>query len=208
MEEIQNKPSSATTPKMAFIFGILVGVAVFILIGFMVLAIPRGGGKFLTANDEKKDQVKQEQPTPQANPQPTGMEAKIIGQVGTFDEVSEPICKRNGKPVVLMFSTSWCPHCQWARPLFQAAVKNYVKSGKIVAHDWELDTNDDTLTTAKETAVPQEDKDLYEKYNPSGSIPTFIFGCKYYRVGTGNERSNNTAAEQKEFEDLIDKLLK
>lgn len=162
----------------------------------------------MTANDEKKDQVKQEQPTPQANPQPTGMEAKIIGQVGTFDEVSEPICKRNGKPVVLMFSTSWCPHCQWARPLFQAAVKNYVKSGKIVAHDWELDTNDDTLTTAKETAVPQEDKDLYEKYNPSGSIPTFIFGCKYYRVGTGNERSNNTAAEQKEFEDLIDKLLK
>ena len=109
--------------------------------------------------------------------------------------------------MIYMFSTSWCPHCAWDRPLFTEAVKTYVAQGKIVAHDWELDTYDDTLTSAKETSIPADAQALYNKYNPDGSIPTFIFGCKYFRIGTGNEKTGDKNAEIQEFKQLIDKLL-
>ncbi|MGC9049117.1 MAG: TlpA family protein disulfide reductase [Patescibacteria group bacterium] len=196
--------------KMTFLFGFLAGIAIFSLISFVLLAVNRClECRAVVQKEQTKKEEPQNQPPPStAQPQKEGMESKIVGQVGTFYEVSEPICKRNGKPLVFMFSTSWCPHCQWAKPMFQKVVKDYTQKGKILAYQWELDTNDDTLTASKETAIPPEDMALYEKYNPQGSIPTFVFGCKYYRIGTGHERTNDTAAEEKEFKELIDKLLK
>ena len=181
-----------------FWMGVCIGIAIFAVLFLIVMA-----ANLIKFNGGAAPK------TPANNTQaPTSdISKEVVGQAGTFLEVSEPICKENGKPVVYMFSTSWCPHCQWARPLFAAAVKTYVAQGKIVAHEWELDTYDDTLTAAKETSVPAEANALYEKYNPQGSIPTFIFGCKYYRIGTGNEKSGNTAAETQEFKQLIDKLL-
>lgn len=206
----KSKFRAAGSPKVAFIFGIIVGLAIFALIGFIALSITLSKERCAQVIRPSDDKM-QDSAAPQQNsaaPQSEGMKSKIIGQVGTFSQVDEPICKRDGKPLVLMFSTSWCPHCRWVKPMFEAAVKDYVKRGKIVAHQWELDTNDDTLTTKQETAVNTEDMLLYEKYNPDGSIPTFIFGCQYFRIGTGHERTQDTAAEEQEFKDIIDKLLK
>lgn len=203
MEETQIQKTKS--PKIAFIFGILVGVTIFSLIAFVLLAINMIQERGCETSAPKKEEQRAEEQTPV---DPQGMEAKIIGQVGTFYEVSEPICRKNNKPLVFMFSTSWCPHCQWAKPMFESAVKDYVKKGKIIAHQWELDTGDDILTTVKETTVNSEDEILYRKYNPQGSIPTFIFGCKYFRIGTGHERSGDKAAEEKEFKEIIEKLLK
>lgn len=191
------------SPKLTFVLGLLVGITIFSLIAFILLSvnlIQEKAGKTTGQKSEQPNQEKQQ-------PQPQGMEAKIVDQVGTFYEVSEPICKKNGKPMVFMFSTSWCPHCQWAKPLYEKAVKDYVKQGKILAYQWELDTNDDTLTTIKETTVPQEAMVLYEQYNPQQTIPTFVFGCKYFRIGTGHGRTNDTVAEEREFKELINKLL-
>lgn len=206
MQTQKAKAQCCTSPKTAFVIGIMVGLAIFSLIAFVLLALAVINVRSGVAPVKKAEAPKNNAPSTPTAPQ--GMEAKIIGQVGTFSEVSEPICKENGKPAVYMFSTSWCPHCQWAQPSFEKAAKKFVQQGKIVAHNWELDTNDDTLTSAKETAVPADAQAIYEKYNPQGSIPTFVFGCKYYRIGTGYERTKDTAAEEKEFEDIIGKLLK
>jgi len=208
MDEIQMQPQEAKkksgcwlcgSPKKSFWLGVCVGIAVFSALFLLVTA----------ANLVKWPAKAKTLPTNanQEQPAATSIEKEVVGQAGTFLEVSEPVCTQNSKPLVYMFSTSWCPHCQWARPIFADAVKTYVAKGQIIAHEWELDTGDDTLTSTKETAVPQADGALYNKYNPDGSIPTFIFGCKYYRIGTGNERTNDAAAEEKEFKQLIDKIL-
>lgn len=210
MEE-QSKKSKLfgiESPKVTFVLGLMSGITIFGLIAFILLLISFPQQKVGTLTEQKNEQKNEQQQQIIQQPQPQGMEAKIVGSVGTFYEVDEPICKKNGKPLVYMFSTSWCPHCQWARPLFENVVKDYVKQGKIVAYQWELDTNDNTLTATKETAVDSEDMAIYEKYNPQGSIPTFVFGCKYFRIGTGHERTQDKAAEEKEFREIIDKLLK
>ncbi|MCX6740959.1 MAG: thioredoxin family protein [Candidatus Parcubacteria bacterium] len=201
MDEIQMQPQAKKKSCCVapFWLGVCVGIAIFAVLFLLVMAanLIKFPGKTTTPK------------TPATNAQtPTSdIGQEIVGQAGTFTEVSEPVCTENGKPIIYMFSTSWCPHCAWARPLFADAVKSYVAQGKIVAHDWELDTYDDTLTSAKETSVPADANALYEKYNPAGSIPTFIFGCKYYRIGTGNEKTGDKAAETQEFKQLIDKLL-
>lgn len=202
---------STTSTKFAFILGAVSGLAIFAVIAFIFtgttlvkerreLGTLAGGVGVVTPKDEQKQEA---QPPPSL---PEGPE--VINTIGTFSEVNKPICQDGKKPLVYMFSTSWCPHCTWAKPAFEAAVKDYVKAGKIVAYNWELDTNDNTLTSEKEKEVPTKDLQVYEEFNPSGSIPTFVFGCKYFRVGTGYQRENDLVREEKEFKDLIEKLLK
>jgi len=123
----------------------------------------------------------------------------------TFQETSDNLCTIDGKPVIRMFSTTWCPHCIWAKDPFENAVKEY--EGKIIAYHWEIDIGDNTLTETIETEIPEEETNLLKKYNPKGSIPTFVFGCKYLRIGTGHETENNKEAEKQEFIDIIEKLL-
>jgi len=118
------------------------------------------------------------------------------------------ICVGDGKPIIFEFSTTWCPHCKWIKSTFDETVKDYVDSGKIVAHHWELDINDDTLTAEVETSVPGSDLGVYQKFNPGGSIPTYVFGCKYYRIGNGYESQNDLASEEKEFMEVIEHLIK
>ena len=41
----------------------------------------------------------------------------------TFDSVSGDICREDGEPVIRLFSTTWCPHCQWIGNTFDDVVK-------------------------------------------------------------------------------------
>ena len=70
-----------------------------------------------------------------------------------------------------------------------------------------MDTGDNTITPEIETQVPKEILGIYEKYNPQGSIPTFVFGGKYFRVGNGYERQGDLNAELEDFRFVIGKLL-
>jgi len=47
-----------------------------------------------------------------------------------------------------------------------------------------------------------------KKFNPRGSIPTFVFGCKYYRIGAGHEETDDKTAEEAEYRLVIEELLK
>jgi thiol-disulfide isomerase/thioredoxin len=197
-----------TSPKLTFLFGLITGFAILALIIFIFLGIVLVKGGQLTSLKGNSPKQTKETVANQGSEQETAQQwPVVVSTVGTFYEVNHTPCKDGKKPIVYMFSTSWCPHCQWSRPAFEAAVKDYVAKGKIVAYNWELDTNDNTLTTQKEKEVPIRDMQIYEEFNPDGSIPTFVFGCKYFRIGTGHERENDLAAEEKEFKDLIEKLL-
>ncbi len=130
------------------------------------------------------------------------------GQIVTFKSNSDEICFSDSKPAVRLFSTTWCPHCKWVKGTYNKVVKEYVDAGKITAHHWVLDTGDDELTEGiQESVIPPSEMGVYKKYNPDGSIPTFVFGCKYVRVGNGYEAQNNLKAEEAEFRAVIEKLL-
>ncbi len=126
----------------------------------------------------------------------------------SFDLTGDEICTEDGKPVIRMFSTTWCPHCKWITPIFEKVIQPYVESGQIAAYAWELDINDNILTDAKETSIPESEMAIYQKYNPQGSIPTFVFGCKYARVGNGFEgKADGEASEETDFTQTIEELI-
>jgi len=123
-----------------------------------------------------------------------------------FNTGDNIVTDSEGKPYVILFSTTWCPHCQWIADTFDSLAEEPFSSQINLQH-WELDTGDNTLTPEIETQVPQEMLDIYEKYNSRGSIPTFVFGGKYMRIGTGYEGQNDLQAELEDFRLIIGKLL-
>lgn len=132
---------------------------------------------------------------------------------GTFSYTEGGTVKtQDGKPVVRLFSTTWCGHCKWVKETFDAIVKEYVEKGEIIAYHWEIDIADNTLTEEVETKVPDEELAVYEKFNPRGSIPTFVIGEKYFRIGNGFEQSTSTdeeklALEKEEFKRIIEQAI-
>ncbi len=127
--------------------------------------------------------------------------------IQTFNLREGPVCAENGKPVIRLFSTTTCPHCNWIKGTFDQTVMPYVEQGKIVAYHWELDTGDNTLTSTVETYVPEDEKKIFSQFNPNNSIPTFVFGCKYYRVGNGYEAEKDLTSERREFTAVINELI-
>ena len=125
--------------------------------------------------------------------------------VGTFRETGDAVCTEGGKPVVRMFSTTWCPHCGWIKDTYKEVVQEYVDRGEIVAYLWEVDTQEEALSGT--AGVPDTEMALFQKYNPRGGVPTFVFGCAYVREGNGYEHQDDLAAERAEFRQIIDMLI-
>lgn len=131
----------------------------------------------------------------------------VVPGNGTFTQTADAIELQGGKPVIRLFSTTWCPHCTWIKDTYENTVQEYVAQGKIVAYHWEIDILDDTLTPGIEGTFPDSELAVYKKFNPKGSIPTFVFGGKYFRVGNGYESTNNLALEEQEFRQIIESLI-
>lgn len=216
-EEIKSRKSfwRDTSSKTTFILGLISGIAFFGLISFIVLEVavltrpvnlsetPAGALSGVKV-EEEIEEPEEEPPSPP--PQPQG--PTVAGSLTSFQEAEGEICKDAGKPIVRLFTTTWCPHCVWIQETFDSVVKEYVRAGKIVAHHWELDTGDDSLTAEKETGAPASEEAIYRKFNPRGSIPTFVFGCKYFRIGNAHEREQDLEAEAADFRAVIEELLK
>ena len=128
-------------------------------------------------------------------------------EIQTFTDTGGEIELQDGKPVIRLFSTTWCGHCNWIRDTYDSVVQEYVDRGDIVAYHWDLDAQDDTLTPEVEGEIPASELAVYREFNPRGSIPTFVFGSRYVRVGNGFERTGTLADEEAEFRAVIDTLI-
>ena len=125
--------------------------------------------------------------------------------IQTFSSTGDQICTEDGKPIVRVYTTSTCPHCEWVQSTVDQVLKDY--QGEIVAHHWVIDKQDDILTDQVEGEIPQAEMDAYREYNQQGYVPFFLFGCKYMRIGNGYEQQDDLAKEKQEFERVIETLL-
>jgi len=96
----------------------------------------------------------------------TAQEEKI-STVGDFSVSKDEICKENEKPIIYFFGSSGCPHCKWEHPVVENVVSKF-KENIIFRNNMDSDS----------------DAEVFAKYS-TGGIPTLVFGCKYYRVGSG-----------------------
>jgi len=99
--------------------------------------------------------------------------------VGNFSVSAAEICKENEKPIVYFFGSESCSHCQWEKPIIKSVM---AKFKDLISFHENIDT--------------ETDSDVFQKYS-TGGIPTLVFGCKYYRVGSGEG-----AGEDQEVKDL------
>lgn len=106
--------------------------------------------------------------------------------IGNFSISEDEICEENGKPVVYFFGSTNCSHCLWQHPVLKQVLSNFGEN--IVFHD-NNDSDDDT--------------EIFSKYS-SGYVPTLVLGCKYYRIGSGEQVGEEQ--ESKNLTALICKL--
>jgi len=105
--------------------------------------------------------------------------------IGDFLVSEDEVCKENEKPIIYFFGSENCSHCRWEDPIMEKVGKNF--EGYISFHN-NMDSD--------------VDMDIFSKYS-TGGIPTLVFGCKYYRVGSGEG-----AGEEAEFEALTALICK
>jgi len=110
--------------------------------------------------------------------------AELGTTLGEFTEYEAEICLEDGKPIVYFFGSSGCPHCGWEHPVLEKAA---AKFGDLIAFHNNMDS--------------QEDMDVFTFYNPRGSVPTVVLGCKYGRVGSGE--SDGEELEEENLTKLI-----
>ena len=103
---------------------------------------------------------------------------------GNFNQITDAqICQENGKPIVYFFGSESCPHCKWEKPVIEAVTKIF---GSAISYHENIDNG--------------KEMDIFNKYS-TGSIPTLVIGCKYYRVGSGE--SAGVESETKTLTKLI-----
>jgi thiol-disulfide isomerase/thioredoxin len=133
-----------------------------------------------------------------------GPPKEIPPGITTFRDTGSDACAIDGRPVVRLFSTTTCPHCRWVKDMFDRVAKEYADAGLIVAYHWELDTQDNTLTTGLEGAVPESEQQVFNSIS-QGYVPAYSIGCRYVRVGNGHE-NEGIEAEEAELRAAIESL--
>ncbi len=97
--------------------------------------------------------------------------------IGNFSVSSDEICMEDDKPIVYFFGSETCPHCIWERPIIEKVASEF--EGYISFH------NNISL---------DNDADIFEKYS-DGGVPALVLGCKYYRVGSGENSGQEQEAK-------------
>lgn len=112
--------------------------------------------------------------------------------IGDFLVTDKEICQENGKPAVYFFGSSGCPHCVWEKPIAQ---KVFAKFKDQISYHENFDSD--------------KDGEVFQKYsdiNP-GYVPFLILGCKYARVGAGENLGKDDAESKKLEEEALTAIL-
>jgi thiol-disulfide isomerase/thioredoxin len=106
---------------------------------------------------------------------PTAPAGTVVA--GNFTQVTDAtVCTENGKPIVYFFGSSTCPHCTWEKPVIKAVA----------------DLFGDTISYHEKIDDFGTDQSVFAKYDVSGGVPAIVIGCKYYRVGAGENDGATT----------------
>lgn len=106
--------------------------------------------------------------------------------IGDFSISSDDVCQENSKPIVYFFGSQGCPHCVWEHPVIEEVANSF---GDLISFHNNIDS--------------EEDQDVFSRYS-TGSIPTIVIGCKYYRMGSGE--NSGEEGEAKNLTALVCKL--
>ena len=93
-----------------------------------------------------------------------------------------------------------CPNFDRIKDTFYQVVENY----DVVVYHWELDTGDNLATEETEKGLSPREVEIFKKYNQKSTVPTYVFGCRYIRVGNSYD---SVEEEKQEFVTVIEKLL-
>ena len=99
----------------------------------------------------------------------TPIATPIGGTIGNFIINDEEVCVENNLPLVYFFGSETCPFCQWEHPIMEKVAEEF--NGLISFHN-NMDTG--------------EDQDVFARFS-TGNIPTVVLGCKYSRIGAGQD---------------------
>jgi len=158
----------------------------YLIISILAAIASGAAGFFVTkVNLQKGDSAgKKTESSPTAAPtQPKA--ASYPKTNGNFLVTDKEVCFEAGKPVVYFFGSASCPHCVWEKPVAQKVFNQF--KNEISYHE-NFDSDKDGEVFAK-----------YSDINP-GYVPFLILGCKYARVGAG-ENLGTTEEESKKLEE-------
>jgi len=112
--------------------------------------------------------------------------------VGNFLVTDKEVCAKDGKPLVYFFGSTSCPHCVWEKPIMEKVAKKF---GDTIDFHENIDSSTDS--------------DVFQKYsdiNP-GYVPFLVLGCKYVRVGAGENLGADDTESQKLEEEALTAIL-
>jgi len=126
---------------------------------------------------EAPEKIAQATPSPQ---QEGAVLGELASTIGSFSVTKEEICQEEDKPLVYFFGSKSCPHCSWEHPIFEEVVDKF--EGLIALHN-----NMDT----------ENDMEVFQRYSQinSNGIPFIVLGCRYVRVGSGENLGEEEEAK-------------
>jgi len=132
--------------------------------------------------------------TKEATQSPTPTIESLPMTIGNFSVTKDTVCQENDKPSIYYFGVSTCPHCRWEYPIIQKVMTNF--KNQVVFHD-DMDKLD---------KLEAKDQEILNKFQQihGGGVPFLAFGCKYVRVGSGEQ--SGQAQEEKNLTAILCKL--
>ena len=112
--------------------------------------------------------------------------------LGNFLVTNREICKEGEKPQVYFFGSVNCSHCVWEK---QMAKEVFDQFKDAIAYHENFDSSNDSEVLMS-----------YSDINP-GYIPFIVLGCKYARVGAGENLGATDAESQKLEKEALASIL-
>jgi len=163
------------------------------LVILLLVAAAGVGGFFWTKGRLTGGEIKVKGDSSTPTSAPTSQPIPSYPQtVGNFLVTDKEVCTKDGKPLVYFFGSTSCPHCVWEKPIMEKVAKKF---GDTIDFHKNVDSSTDS--------------DVFQKYsdiNP-GYVPFIIFGCKYVRVGAGENLGKDDAESQKLEEEALTAIL-